>query len=92
MGNPSYRTRSLPLGLFFVGRVDEDSAVENGAVHIGDHRSNITRGVASIFEILDGCFDRLIPVVVIPFVARVDLLSTISGELNIAVGVDELSK
>mmetsp|Transcript_36611 Transcript_36611/g.78109 ORF Transcript_36611/g.78109 Transcript_36611/m.78109 type:complete len:360 (+) Transcript_36611:284-1363(+) len=75
-----------------VGGVYEDAAVEDGAMHVGDHRSDVARGVLVALEPLDRVLDRLVPAEVVALVARVDLLPSVLGELHICMRVDELAK
>mmetsp|Transcript_70654 Transcript_70654/g.160470 ORF Transcript_70654/g.160470 Transcript_70654/m.160470 type:complete len:276 (+) Transcript_70654:40-867(+) len=69
------------LGLL-VCRVEEDAAIEQCAVHIGDHGANIPSCEAIALAVLHEVLDGLVPGVEVPFVAGVDLLAATLGQLH----------
>mmetsp|Transcript_48082 Transcript_48082/g.115568 ORF Transcript_48082/g.115568 Transcript_48082/m.115568 type:complete len:267 (-) Transcript_48082:327-1127(-) len=82
----------LAVGALLVCGVDEDAAVQDGAVHVAHHRADVSRGVLVLLAPVDVVEDGEVPVGRVALVARVDLLATANGELHVGVGVDELSK
>lgn len=91
--DPLVQTAQLAFGGFVVSRVEEDSSVEECAVDIGNHRTDVTGrvGLGSLLEDGNGLLDGLVPVVEISLIAGEDGLASILGELHVDAGVDKLA-
>lgn len=92
-GNALVQTAKLALGGLIVGRVEENASVEEGAVDIGNHRTDVAGRVrlGTLLEDGNGLFDGLVPVVGVALVACKDGLAAILGELHVDTSVDELT-
>mmetsp|Transcript_31236 Transcript_31236/g.42144 ORF Transcript_31236/g.42144 Transcript_31236/m.42144 type:complete len:232 (-) Transcript_31236:345-1040(-) len=82
----------LALGILVVRRVQIDPTVQDGPVNVGDHGSDVTRGIrlGALFILVDDCRDCLVPVRAVALVAAVDLLASTRGQLNVGLDVDKL--
>lgn len=76
-----------------VGRVQEDSPVEESAVDVGHHGPNVPRrvGLRPLLEEGDGLLDGLVPVVRVALVAAENSLAPVGGNLHVLACVDELA-
>jgi hypothetical protein len=92
-GDSLVQTAELALGGLIVRRVKENASVEESAVDIGNHRTDVTGGVGlgSLLEDGNGLLDGLVPVIVITFVARKNGLASVLGELHVDTSVHELT-
>lgn len=92
-GNALVQTAKLALGGLIVGRVEENASVEEGAVDIGNHRTDVAGrvGLGTLLEDGNGLLDGLVPVVGVALVACEDGLAAILGELHVDTSVDELT-
>ena len=73
----------LAIGALLVSGVDEDTAVQDGAVYVAHHGADVARGVLVLLAPVDVVEDRQVPVGRVALIARVDLLATALGELHL---------
>mmetsp|Transcript_62445 Transcript_62445/g.135561 ORF Transcript_62445/g.135561 Transcript_62445/m.135561 type:complete len:233 (+) Transcript_62445:73-771(+) len=80
----------LALLRLLVRWVEEDTAVEQGAVHVRDHGANVSGGIARLFAFRHEVLDGLVPGVGVPLIAREDFLTAALGHLHL-LDEDELA-
>mmetsp|Transcript_10958 Transcript_10958/g.32462 ORF Transcript_10958/g.32462 Transcript_10958/m.32462 type:complete len:448 (+) Transcript_10958:187-1530(+) len=92
-GKALVENTELALGRLGVGGVEEDASVEERTVHVANHGAHVALriGLLPRLEDLHRLLARVIPEVGVALVAAVDLLAAVRGDLDISVGVDELT-
>lgn len=92
-GNSFVQQTKLSFGGFGIRGVQVDTTVEDRAVDIGHHGSNVASrvGLLGVLELCTGLLDGLIPVGRVSFVAGVDRLATAGRKHHLLTSVDEFS-
>lgn len=94
-GRTLVQNTQLTLGTLLVGRVGKDTAVQQGAVRIGDHGPDVPGGVgllalAGVLEAVEVGVAPVVPVHAVSLVDGVD--GPRLGETHVGVGQDELAQ